>query len=192
MMPGKLPGWKVDIYAANNAVKQAKNDADVLIIETAIEKFDATNTTIVVGEDVDLLVLLTARTPMDKIIYFLKPGRAQQRTEIYSSKSLSAYPKSSDIQHLYRVYYQVQTWLDNQLNPEDWGWKLIDNTLEPIKTLLPPAPEKLLNKIFCNCKKGCTAKCGCKKIGLQFTSVYQLPRSVLLKCQVENNRGRFL
>ena len=30
---------------------------------------------------------------MDKIIYFLKPGRAQQRTEIYSSKSLSAYPK---------------------------------------------------------------------------------------------------
>lgn len=30
---------------------------------------------------------------MDKIIYFLKPGRAQQRTEIYSSKSLSAYLK---------------------------------------------------------------------------------------------------
>ncbi|KAI4486117.1 hypothetical protein M0804_006606 [Polistes exclamans] len=81
------------LTAANIAVKQAKNDADVLIIETAIEKFDATNTTIVVGEDVDLLVLLTARTPMDKIIYFLKPGRAQQRTEIYSSKSLSAYPK---------------------------------------------------------------------------------------------------
>ncbi|KAI4493650.1 hypothetical protein M0804_001826 [Polistes exclamans] len=287
MLSNKLP-------AANIAVKQAKNDADVLIIETAIEKFDATNTTIVVGEDVDLLVLLTARTPMDKIIYFLKPGRAQQRTEIYSSKSLSAYPKcqnyilflhaitgcdtssamyrrgktsvfklfekndltncakvftkidstpqtiitegirfllavygapkkitcinkyrnltfvkntrnkkqiqlsclppksASAIQHLYRVYYQVQTWLDNQLNPEDWGWKLIDNTLEPIKTLLPPAPEKLLNTIFCNCKKGCTAKCGCKKIGLQCTSVYQLPRSVLLKCPVENNRGRFL
>ncbi|KAI4476939.1 hypothetical protein M0804_013119 [Polistes exclamans] len=81
------------LTAANIAVKQAKNDADVLIIETAIEKFDATNTTIVVGEDVDLLVLLTARTSMDKISYFLKPGRAQQRREIYSSKSLSAYPK---------------------------------------------------------------------------------------------------
>ncbi|KAI4490083.1 hypothetical protein M0804_004265 [Polistes exclamans] len=211
------------LTAANIAVKQAKNDADVLIIETAIEKFDATNTTIIVGKDVDLLVLLTARTPMDKIIYFLKPGRAQQRTEIYFSKSLSAYPKcqnyilflhaitgcdtssvmyrrgktsvfklfekndltncakvftkidstpqtiitegirfllavygapkkitcinkyryltfvkntrnkkqiqlsclpptsASAIQHLYRVYYQVQTWLDNQLNLEDWG-----------------------------------------------------------------------
>lgn len=68
---------------------------------------------------------------------------------------------------MFRVYYQVQTWQGNELNPEDWGWKLINNTLEPIRTLLPPAPEKLLNIIFCNCKKGCSAKCGCKKVGLQ-------------------------
>ena len=79
--------------AANIIVKQADNDADVLIIETAIEQSNATNNSIVVGEDVDLLVLLTARTPIDKIIYFLKPGKAHQPTEIYSSKSLSAYPK---------------------------------------------------------------------------------------------------
>jgi len=39
------------------------------------------------------LVLLTARTPSDKIIYFLKPGKAQQQSKIYSSKSLSAFPK---------------------------------------------------------------------------------------------------
>ena len=57
-------------------------------------------------------------------------------------------------------------WLGNQLNPEDWGWKLINNILEPIQTLLPPAPEKLLNTIFCNGKKGCSANCGCKKVGL--------------------------
>ncbi|KAK4885458.1 hypothetical protein RN001_001729 [Aquatica leii] len=241
----------------NIAVKQAQNDADVLIIETAIEKFSATNTTIVVGEDVDLLVLLTAKTPSDKIIYFLKPGKAQQRSEIYSSKSLSAYPKCQNyilflhattgcdttsamfrrgknsvlklfekkdlvdcakvfteidsspqtiitkgIQFLLAVYgapkkidcidkyryltfvkntknkkqvqlslyYQVQTWQGNQLNPEDWGWKLINNTLEPIQTLLLAAPEKLLNTIFCNCKKGCSTKCGCKKVGLQCSS----------------------
>ena len=79
--------------AANIIVKQAGNDADVLIIETAIEQSNATNNSIVVGEDVDLLVLLTARTPIDKIIYFLKPWKAHQPTEIYSSKSLSAYPK---------------------------------------------------------------------------------------------------
>ena len=40
--------------------------------------------------------------------------------------------------------------------PSDWGWKLVDNTLEPIDTLLLPAPERLLNTIFCNCKKGCS------------------------------------
>jgi hypothetical protein len=69
-------------------------------------------------------------------------------------------------QHLFRVYYQVQVWLGNKLTPEDQSWKLVDNTLEQIQTLLPPAPEKLLNTIFCNCKKGCNAKCGCKKVGL--------------------------
>ena len=45
--------------AANILVKQADNDADVLIIETAIEQFNTTNTIIVVGEDVDLLVFST-------------------------------------------------------------------------------------------------------------------------------------
>ena len=57
-------------------------------------------------------------------------------------------------------------WLGYQKDPTDWGWKLVNNELEPVPTLLPPAPEKLLNAIFCNCKKGCSAKCGCKKVGL--------------------------
>ena len=43
-------------------------------------------------------------------------------------------------QHLFRV----QVRLGNKLNPEDWGWKLIDNILEPVKTLLPRVLEKLL------------------------------------------------
>ena len=81
------------LTTANIVVKQAGNDADVLIIETAIEQFNATNTTIVVGEDVDLLILLTARTPFDKTVYFFKPGKAHEQSKIYSSKSLSAYPK---------------------------------------------------------------------------------------------------
>ncbi|KAI4485934.1 hypothetical protein M0804_006423 [Polistes exclamans] len=101
-----------------------------------------------------------------RYLTFVKNTRNKKQIQL----SCLPFTSASAIQHLYRVYYQVQTWLDNQLNPEDWGWKLIDNTLEPIKTLLPPAPEKLLNTIFCNCRKGCTAKCGCKKIGLQCTS----------------------
>ncbi|XP_044579087.1 uncharacterized protein LOC123261518 [Cotesia glomerata] len=259
---------KEKFTAENILVKQANNDADVLIIETAIEQFNLTNTTIVVGEDVDLLVLLTARTPTEKTIFFLKPGKAQHQSDIYSSKSLFTLVKCKDHvlflhaitgcdttsafyrrgktavfkmfekqdliqwaevfkksnstqqevitngirfllsmygapkkttcldkhryacfvkntknkkqvqlaclpptsvaahQHLFRIYYQVQVWLGYQLDPTDWGWKLVNNILEPVQTLLPPAPEKLLNTIFCNCKKGCSAKCGCKKVGL--------------------------
>lgn len=82
-----------EFTAAGISIKQADNDADVLIIETAIEQFKRPNTTVVVGEDVDLLILLTARTPIDKIIYFLKPGKAQVQSTIYSSQSLTAYPK---------------------------------------------------------------------------------------------------
>ncbi|GBM62028.1 hypothetical protein AVEN_220955-1 [Araneus ventricosus] len=51
--------------------------------------------------------------------------------------------------HLCRVYYQVQVWLGNELDPENWGWVLKDNGLEPFQTLLPSAPEKLTNTIFC-------------------------------------------
>ena len=69
--------------AANILVKQADNDADVLIIETAIEQSNTTNTTIVVGEDVDLLVLLTARTPIDKIIYFLYAHNEMSRFSVF-------------------------------------------------------------------------------------------------------------
>lgn len=73
---------------------------------------------------------------------------------------------ASAFQHLYRVYYQVQVWLGNELDPEEWGWKLTDNYLEPIQTLLPPSPEKLLNTIFCKCKTDCSKNCGCQKVGL--------------------------
>lgn len=74
-------------------------------------------------------------------------------------------------QHLFRVYYQVQTWLGNELNPEQWGWVMKDHVLEPVMTLLPPAPDELLHMIFCNCTKGCGTNCGCRKIGLPCSAV---------------------
>ncbi|GFX41522.1 hypothetical protein TNCV_3490591 [Trichonephila clavipes] len=33
-----------------------------------------------------------------------------------------------------------------------------------------PAPESLLKIIFCACKTGCGASCGCRKIGLNCTA----------------------
>lgn len=51
------------------------------------------NTDVVIGEDVHLLILLTTRTPVDTIIYFLKPRKAQVQTKMYLSQSLTAYLK---------------------------------------------------------------------------------------------------
>ena len=44
------------LITENITVKQTQNDTDVLIIESAIEQFNATNTIVVVGEDADLLI----------------------------------------------------------------------------------------------------------------------------------------
>lgn len=63
-------------------VKQADNDADVLFVETAIELFSTTNTIMVIGQNIDILVLLTERTAKNSVVYFLQPGKAQQRTKI--------------------------------------------------------------------------------------------------------------
>ena len=50
--------------------------------------------------------------------------------------------------HALRVYLQVSIWIQldlNCLDPRDWGWKLVNGFLIPIKTDLEAAPEHLLN-----------------------------------------------
>lgn len=240
------------------------------LINTAIALLEQQNTVVIIGEDIDLLVILIGRTQShQQEIYFKKVGKGNVKTQIYSSKSFDQYPrikkhilflhafsgcdttsalfkkgkktvtralekitnldklvevfqqencpvqtlfengvriflalynapKSEDNldyfrytqfikltklnkpvqlstlpptsvaarQHINRVYYQIQTWLGKNLEPQEWGWKLENEILEPITTLLPPAPAELLNTIFCNCKNGCGSRCGCRKSGL--------------------------
>jgi len=54
--------------------------------------------------------------------------------------------------------------LGNKVDPEQWV--INNNFLESVITLLPPAPDVLLNTIFCNYTKGCGSNCGCRKVGL--------------------------
>ena len=76
--------------------------------------------------------------------------------------------------HALRVYLQMQEWNTlqaNNLNPEDWGWKLEDGTFVPIMTDESPAPDELLNIIRCNCqltsKNPCGGNnCSCRANGL--------------------------
>ncbi|KAJ8871844.1 hypothetical protein PR048_028184 [Dryococelus australis] len=55
--------------------------------------------------------------------------------------------------------------LYNDLDPCDWGWKLIGNTLQPVATTLPPAPTKLLHLVSCRCKTSCIS-CEYKRANL--------------------------
>lgn len=66
---------------------QSKDDADVLIVDTAIEISD-TSSVAVIGEDVDLILLLIDKTPDGRDIVFQKPGRGKTETRIFSIQDL--------------------------------------------------------------------------------------------------------
>ena len=69
--------------------------------------------------------------------------------------------------HSLRVYLQVQEWKQNQLRPQDSGWRLSNGRLLPILTDRPPAYQSLLEMIRYNCRTDCnTQQCSCKKHGL--------------------------
>jgi hypothetical protein len=74
--------------------------------------------------------------------------------------------------HIMRAHFQVTQWkTEPDLNPEDWGWKLVDGKLLPVATDLEAAPSALLNVVRCKCKaesrKPCSSSlCSCRKNGL--------------------------
>lgn len=67
-------------------VVQAETDADTLIVSTAITMSKHGKTSVLVGEDTDLLVLLIAHAERD--IYMLIPSKGKRTQKVYSSKSL--------------------------------------------------------------------------------------------------------
>lgn len=72
--------------------------------------------------------------------------------------------------HSLRVYYQCQNWMLEtvDIDPTDRGREIKCGKLCPILMEHPPAPEKLLDIIRCNCKQNCdTKRCVCRKHGLQ-------------------------
>lgn len=62
----------------------------------------------------------------------------------------------------------MQIWLDQTVDPLNWGWELRDDIMLPKMTDLPPAPDDLLKIIKCICKGGCnTLRCGCRINGVE-------------------------
>ena len=71
-------------------VKQSAADADVLIVNTAIDLSKTEDLIAVVGQDTDLLVLLVVLNFTDKDVVFVKHGQKQKPVKVYSSKKLQA------------------------------------------------------------------------------------------------------
>ncbi|KAF2900786.1 hypothetical protein ILUMI_05386 [Ignelater luminosus] len=66
-------------------ILQALDNADSLIVNTAISYTTTNPLVIIVGKDVDVMVLMVTLTPEDKDIYMLKPGKGKNKNVIYSS-----------------------------------------------------------------------------------------------------------
>ncbi|GBM04554.1 hypothetical protein AVEN_93957-1 [Araneus ventricosus] len=75
------------IQKANVTVKQAVEDADILIVETAVSVKSQYDNIFVVGEDIDFLVLLTGLAPMKENVYFRKCFRGRTPDVLYSKMS---------------------------------------------------------------------------------------------------------
>ncbi|GBM75068.1 hypothetical protein AVEN_32397-1 [Araneus ventricosus] len=91
-------------------------------------------------------------------------------TKVKSDLSSLPPTKGEAEQHSFRVYLQIQQWLNNQLPPGQWGWARGDDGF-PVTTNDPVAPDTILNSIFCRCTTGCSGRCGCRKAGMQCSSV---------------------
>jgi len=74
---------------------------------------------------------------------------AAEVRNVRKNVNLASLPPTDDAAqfHPFRCYYQVQTWLRNELEPTEWGWKRNGGgSSSPIAMTHAPAPQKL----YCN------------------------------------------
>ncbi|KAK1906611.1 Chromosome-associated kinesin KIF4 [Dissostichus eleginoides] len=88
-------------------------------------------------------------------------------------------------QHSLRAYLQTQDWILLQsmsLNPSDYGWTLGVHGYEPVQTLVPMAPEELLQFTSCNCNGDCSnRRCSCKRNGVKCISACGVCKGISCK-----------
>ncbi|GBN03383.1 hypothetical protein AVEN_6112-1 [Araneus ventricosus] len=66
----------------------AKGDADTYIVRCGLEKPTSHPTVAIIGEDVDLIVILIALAPAESDMYFMKPGKGKVEAKIFSTRKL--------------------------------------------------------------------------------------------------------
>lgn len=129
---------------------------------------DATKEQIAVAGETFIIALYgkSANKTLDEHrFYMYHQHTAKKRLQAHFDLATLPPTSAAASQHSFRVYHQVQKWLGHDLDPCQWGWSLVDNSLQPIPTTLPPAPERIMHVISCNCKT-CSDFCECKRAGL--------------------------
>ena len=71
------------------------------------------------------------------------------------------------------IYKRNLVSIQNLPRPEDYGWTFneILGIYEPVMTLSLPAPAAIMELVKCNCKKGCSKRCSCRKVSLNCTEI---------------------
>ncbi|KAJ8893800.1 hypothetical protein PR048_006401 [Dryococelus australis] len=85
------------LTARTTEASTAIGDSDGSIVRCDLNKVTSHLSVVVIGDDVDLLVLLTALTPPDRNVYFMKPGRGNIEDKIYSTRQVQEVPFSGSI-----------------------------------------------------------------------------------------------
>ncbi|KAJ8889443.1 hypothetical protein PR048_008942 [Dryococelus australis] len=66
----------------------ATGDTDGRIVRCGLNKVTSHSFVVVIGENVDLLVLQTDLTPPDRNVYFMRPGRGNIEDKVYSTRQI--------------------------------------------------------------------------------------------------------
>ena len=79
-----------------------------MIVQTSIDASAFEDNVVIVGEDIDLLVILSQLAPTVENIYFLKPGKGKTCEKMYTANSLS-YPKLQNLIALMHAFTGCDT-----------------------------------------------------------------------------------
>ena len=115
-------------------------------------------------------------TDLNTLRYTIFKGVSRKKN--FNLASLSPTESAANF-HCRRVYYQMQQWLGNEIDASRWGWKLVNDALQPIQTNDALVPETLLIDISCKCTVKCGITCSCIKHGLKCSEY-------CLKCNGQN------
>lgn len=127
-----IEGLTIRFRRAGICVKQAVSDADVLIVNSAIELSRENKNVILIGEDTDLLVLLTALSDPKRSITFRKPGKGlKPDTDYISNHVQNALGDLRD----YVLFLHAVTGCDTTSAPYRQGKKKAFKLLKQSETL---------------------------------------------------------